>query len=139
MLLLISHPCKVPELDEPASSSRREGGPRAAPTARDDPNMSLPPGVKAHYGFPQNASAFVQVRLPNGISWDGKCSRAMSYRNPDAPLIPGGTTRTVEVAKASLESWAWQWFESLSVSEKKSLREVKEAGVIERPLKRVRT
>ncbi len=127
------------EPEEPAPSRHRESGSRAAPTARDDPNMNLPSGVKAHFGFPQNASAFVQLRLPGGMTWDGKASRAMSFRNPDAPIVSGGTTRTLEVAKASLESWAWQWFESLPVAKQKSLRESHEPEVSERPLKKLRT
>lgn len=60
----------------------------------------------------------------------------MSYRNADAPEIVGGVTRTLAVAKASCESWAWQWFESLTKAQQESLGD--SSGSHERPAKKQR-
>lgn len=113
---------------------REEVRVRAPRTPRDDPNLSLPPSVKQNFGA-LLASQFIQVRLPVGYVHEGKASRALSYCDPHGTPIQGGTRRTVAVAKAALESWCWQWWESL-LNDKKQILEQQDSGQLERPAKK---
>ena len=63
----------------------------------------------------------------------------MSYRDPTAPEVMGGTHRSLTVAKNRIESWAWQWFEELPKKDKDSLKEKYDVVVQGRPQKKQRT
>lgn len=122
----------------PMPSAARQVGSRAAPTERDNPEseLNVPPGIKLVFGYPSNANPFIQAKLPlNMAAFENKRSRAMSYRNPNAPDVLGGTTRSFDMAKQAIESWAWQWFEGLSTAEQEALK----AKVDQPPLKKQRT
>ena len=123
----------------PAASSSRAEGERAPRTPRGLPDLNLPPGCKSNFGVPSNANPFVQVKLPQSFTQMGRSSRAMSYRDPNAPEVMGGTHRSLAVAKHSCETWAWEWFENLPQKEQDSLREKYDVLVQERPQKKQRT
>lgn len=53
----------------------------------------------------------------------------MSYKDPTAPEVMGVTHRTLALAKNSVESWAWEWFENLPKKEQDSLREKDSANL----------
>lgn len=85
----------------------------------------LPPGCAANHGFPQSSNPFVQLKLPMGMTFENKKSRSVSYVSPDGPSFKG-TLRSKESAVACMTSWAWQWWESLSDSQKNSVRSAAE-------------
>jgi len=73
-----------------------------------------------HQEFPENASPFCQILLPSNFSFEGKKSKAVSYRGDVS--FSKGTPRTLEQAKACLYSWVWQWWDSLSLAEQSAIQ-----------------
>ena len=101
----------------------REDGPHAAPVSRGNPMLEaeVPPGVLMHYGNPTTASPFVQLKLPNGMTFERKKSRSVSFVG-DNGMVYKGTTRSKKNAIECVSAWAWQWWESLSDLQKSSIR-----------------
>lgn len=97
------------------------GGTHAPP--KKCPHMAteseLPPSLSWHHGTPTTANPFVQVQLPPGFEHESRKSRAVSYKTQD---FARGTSRTYEQAKACVLSWAWQWWASLSDSQKSAVQ-----------------
>ena len=60
-----------------------------------------------------------------------KASRACSFAEAGGAAVPGGTTRSKQMAIQSVESWAWQWWETLTPIVQASLRGQKHVGVID--------
>lgn len=128
---------------EPKEPITRDDGLHAPKQSRGDPGLNLPPMCRANLGFPVNLSPFIQVRLPKGFQYNSKESRAMSYRDAEGAAVVRGTMRTYAMAKASCESWAWQWWDSLSAPAKTSLKTAQNeqsqpAESSERPSKRAK-
>ncbi len=100
----------------------RVDGPHQKPVARGEvcDADSLPPGCSANFGYPENASPFIQLRLPQGMSYEKKKSRAVSFMDGGSSIK--GTKRTQETALNCISSWAWSWWNSLTADEKSSVR-----------------
>lgn len=98
----------------------REDGPHKPAVQRESlgGEVSLPPGTVTVFGHPESASPFIQVKLPIGMSYCGKKSRCISFVSKDGPMTQRGTNKTKEQATAAVASWAWQWWETLTESEK---------------------
>lgn len=127
--------------DAPKERAPRNDGVHAPKVSRGDPGCALPPCCKAVLGYPVGLSPFIQVRLPKGFSFQSKESRAMSYRDAEGAAVVRGTTRTFAMAKTAVESWAWQWWDSLTKVAQNSLtaaqkNEPQESE--ERPLKKAK-
>lgn len=104
----------------------REEGPRAAAVPRGNPATEcggeLPPGVTMNYGNPSQASPFIQLKLPSGMMFENKKSRSLSFI-PDGGLRSlKSTVRTKECAAQCLRAWSWEWWSSLSGTQRNSIR-----------------
>ena len=62
---------------------------------------------------PENASPFVQAHLPQGMKFENKRSKSVSFVSEHGPR-GRGTSKTREAAEAAVMSWAWRWFNSLN-------------------------
>ena len=81
--------------------------------------MEFPPGVATNFGKLENASEFIQARLPGTMSHDGKRSRCVSFLSAGSTFSSRrGTTRTKDSAIQAVASWCWTWWESLEAHEK---------------------
>lgn len=122
---------KDEEPADPAERKPRAVGPPDGRVARGDPEANIPPCCRCHFGYPQGLSPFIQVHLPKGFKYMKKASRACSFAEAGGAAVPGGTTRSKQMAIQSVESWAWQWWETLTPIVQASLRGQKHVGVID--------
>ena len=131
----------VPEVREPRKEAFRVG----VREKRGDPDLDVPPCSRSHGGFPKDQSPYIQVHLPKGYKFQGKASRACCFADEEGKAVPNGTSRSRKMAVQSVQSWSWQWWESLTPVVQSSLRghkDVKKDGdgaAGERPAKRART
>jgi len=95
----------------------------AVPRGDDDviSAENLPPGCSATWGHPQAANPFVQLKLPNGCSYQNKKSRAVSFIDAGGPTFKG-TKRSKENAVSCISAWAWTWWDALTADEKSAIR-----------------
>ena len=98
------------------------GGSHAPAVARGNhaEDGELPPGVSLHKGQPTNASPFFQVLLPTGFLFEARKSKAVSFMGSTS--FVKGTRRTEQQAKSCCLSWSWQWWNSLSVSDRSAIQ-----------------
>ena len=103
---------------------RAESSTRKTPEDRGKvvPEDKLPPGVSANFGYPEKSSPFVQVKLPAGMEYNGKKSRAVSFMDKEGHTLRG-TVRTKDSAISCTTSWAWTWWNGLSESEKNAVHQ----------------
>ena len=105
----------------------REDGPHQAPMRRgvvgDD--VQFPPGVATNFGFPQEASPFIQAKLPAPMKFEGKKSRCVSFVGQDSDGFRGakGTTKTKDQAIQAAAAWCWSWWQSLDEAAKSGIQE----------------
>lgn len=101
----------------------RVDGPHQKPVARGEvcEPESLPPGCNCNFGYPENASPFIQCKLPQGMAFERKKSRAVSFVSHEGSSLKG-TKRSQETALNCITSWAWSWWNSLTDDEKSSVR-----------------
>ena len=99
----------------------RQGGPHVPHVARAVPKGEFPPGVRCNFGEPssEKASPFVQVHLPVPFAFRGRKSHAVSFQGPVA--LVRGTRRSKEQAESCVLSWAWAWWESLTVEQQSGI------------------
>eukprot|EP00438_Fugacium_kawagutii_P009613 Skav215639 [mRNA] locus=scaffold736:197173:203009:- [translate_table: standard] len=105
----------------------REDSTHASPVVRGNPSDlttpdKVPPGVTLNYGVPDKSSPFVQLKLPQGMSFEAKKSRSVSFMATGIPMSGRGTTRTRENALDCVLAWGWEWWGSLTDSQKNSIR-----------------
>jgi len=81
---------------------------------------SWPPGVSVYHGTPAAASPFVQCLLPSPFKYEGKRSKAVSYKGID--LKARATNRTKEAAEQVAMAWSWGWWESLAQSDRATVQ-----------------
>ena len=124
--------------NQKSERKERQDGPHVPKQSRGEPECDLPPCCRVNLGYPVGLSPFIQVRLPKGYSYMNKESRAMSFRESEGQVVPRGTQRTYAMAVKAVESWAWQWFESLSPAVQKSMSST-DKEILERPTKKQKT
>ena len=111
-------------------------GAHAAQTPRGRPSGSWPPGAKPYFGYPATSSAFVQCYLPENFKFNGKKSKALSFQTEGEQKTSRGTNRTKDAAVLGVQTWAWQWFNSLTSVQQNALKETE--ALPERPAKKAR-
>ena len=84
-------------------------------------DIEFPPGVSTNFGKPQNASGFIQAKLPGTWKWEGKRSRAVSFITAEV-LGSRGTTKSKAQAIRAAASWCWSWWESLDDTQKSAVQ-----------------
>ena len=107
----------------------------ADPCARGRPSGEWPPGTKPYFGNPATSSPFVQCYLPQGFVFQGRKSKCLSFQEGPASTVRG-ICRSKEAAILGVQTWAWQWFNSLKKEDKSSL--VDRDALAERPAKKAR-
>lgn len=129
-----------PVAPEEPSKNPRNDGPHAPRQAREKPDeVTVPPCCRVSFGHPKDLSPFCQVHLPKGWKFQGKASRSSSYGESSGPAVPNGTSRSKQMALRCIESWAWQWWDTLPPITQASLRGHKDVDAdAERPAKRPR-
>lgn len=105
---------------------------------RPRPFGDWPPSVKPYFGNPSSSSPFVQCYLPTGFSFEGRKSKSLSFQPEGEALSVKGTLRKKKAAVMGVQSWAWQWFRSLSDLQQAALKEADAAAVLQRPFKKAR-
>ena len=103
--------------------------------ARGRPEGEWPPGSKPYFGNPATSSPFVQCYLPQGFVFQGRKSKSLSFQEGPASTVRG-ICRSKEAAILGVQTWAWQWFNSLKKEDKSSL--VETDALAERPAKKAR-
>ena len=100
----------------------RRDGPHASPQQREKPAGDLPCGCRIYEGVPSTGNPFLQVYLPGGFRYSNRKSRAVCYNVAGATAETAkATTRTRVQALASVQTWAWQWWNSLTQAERDAL------------------
>ena len=111
MTARVSPACSYTSVVEPAEA--RADGPHKPGVHRGQVDGKWPPGVTCNYAAPENASPFVQAHLPQGMKFENKRSKSVSFVSEHGPR-GRGTSKTREAAEAAVMSWAWRWFNSLN-------------------------
>lgn len=63
-----------------------------------------------YFGYPKDASPFVQARLPTGWSHKKRCSKALSFQSDNAPAGSKFTLRPKALAEQAAKAWCWGWW-----------------------------
>lgn len=98
------------------------GMPHAHGVARERPSGEFPPGVVCYRKEPQNANPLLQAWLPGNFKHENKRSKAVSFLNDGGVTLVRGTTRTYAQAERICLSWAWSWWDTLSVEQKSAIQ-----------------
>ncbi|CAL1150545.1 unnamed protein product [Cladocopium goreaui] len=120
---------------EPETVRADAGKVNADQCARGRPEGEWPPGSKPYFGNPATSSPFVQCYLPQGFVFQGRKSKSLSFQEGPASTVRG-ICRSKEAAILGVQTWAWQWFNSLKKEDKSSL--VETDALAERPAKKAR-
>ena len=104
----------------------RHDGPHRQPIPgrnQDDEAIDVPPGTSKVHGYKDNCNPFFQLKLPLGLSFEGKKSRCVSYQGASGTGIGvRGTNRTKKQAVDCVVAWGWSWWNSLSDDQRNTLR-----------------
>eukprot|EP00435_Cladocopium_sp_Y103_P049541 s1312_g15.t1 len=126
----------VAPLEEAKDPVRADAGKvHADQCARGRPEGEWPPGTKPYFGNPATSSPFVQCYLPQGFVFQNRKSKCLSFQEGPASSVRG-ICRSKEAAILGVQTWAWQWFNSLKKEDKNSL--VETDALAERPAKKAR-
>ena len=79
----------------------------------------------------------MQCYLPDGFLFGGKKSKSLSFQDPEDNKSSRSTTRTKDAAILGVQTWAWQWYRSLTAIQQAALQET-EAVVKEPASKKAR-
>lgn len=105
-----------------AKAGPRKEAVRLPPHGWDVPQRQLAPGTRAHVGRPQDASAFIQVKIISGQKFQGKNSRAFSFVPVGGHQRPRGIQRDYRTACQSAIAWTREWWRSLSSEQQEELK-----------------